>query len=344
LAISTYIRETLLFYNSAVLPGFGAFEIVYESAEVKDGSLKPPKPRLIFNKENTLNDNILSSKIVEAEDISSDEAHQKIQEFIDEIRFSLNKKESYNIEGVGVLSQDENNGFHIKKDDSLNIDLENYGLESFELDSSTEELEEIKIEVKAEPALIKKQPEVSVVSEEGRKQNRHTIWVLSGSVVVVLTAFIIIALTTDLFDNNIGINKLFDDTKAISDTDQGYTSIDEDEFDFDEMVSDLEKDIDSLTSMENALDFSRSEAVNESSESVYAEYHLICGSFSSLNNAELLSQQLTMEGFPAIVIDRGDGLYRVSAISYRDKQQALTELYKFRKRKDMKNSWLLGLK
>ena len=138
MAISTYIRETLLFYNSAVLPGFGAFEIVSESAEVKAGSLKPPKPRLIFNKENTLNDNILSSKIVEAEDISSDAAHQMIQEFIDQIRFSLNKKESFKIEGVGILSQDEDNVYHLEKDANLNIDLENYGLDSYELDSSEE--------------------------------------------------------------------------------------------------------------------------------------------------------------------------------------------------------------
>jgi SPOR domain/CCDC81-like prokaryotic HU domain 2/CCDC81-like prokaryotic HU domain 1 len=348
LAISNYIRETLLFYNSAVLPGFGAFEIVNESAEVKAGSMKPPKPMLVFNKENTLNDNILSSKIVEAEDVSSEEAHQKIQEFIDEIRFSLNKRESFVIEGVGVLSQDENNVYHLEKDVSLNIDLENYGLDSFELDPSAEEepsIEKVvKAEKKMETPVVKKQEEIPVPSEEVKKQNRNTVWVLSGSVVVVLLAFIIIALTTDLFDNNLGISKLFNDKENVLETDQSYTSIDENDFDFDEMVNELEGNIDSMTSMENALDFTNSEAVNEASDNVYAEYHLICGSFSSKKNAESLSQQLTLQGFPAIVIDRGDGFYRVSAISYRDKQQALTELFKFRKRKDMKNAWLLGLK
>lgn len=358
MAISNYIRETLLFYNSAVLPGFGAFEIINEPAETTPGRLTPPKSKLIFNKENILNDNILSSKIVEAEDISPEMAREKIQKFIDEIRFRLYKEEGYEIKGVGILYKDENNDFQINKDEGLNIDLGNYGLESFELDSGPDEKEEsaekevlkkevpreVKVQEKAKLTSEKISQEITVPSEDTKKHNRNTIWVLSGSVVVVLIAFVIIALTTDLFDNNTGVFKLFSVQEKPAEVKDDFKSAEEDDFDFDAMVSEMDKDIDSLTSMENALDFTNSEAVDEASENVYAEYHLITGSFSSKANAEALSQQLTLEGFPAMVIDRGDGFYRVSAISYRNKQEALKELFKFRKRKDMANAWLLGLR
>jgi len=350
LAIQSYIKEVLLFYNSAVLPGFGAFEIEREPSEVVSGKVFPPKPKLVFNKENTLNDNILSAKIVEAEDISTEEAHQKIQEYIDKIRFSLNKKEAFEVEGIGKLWLDDDNNYRLEKDASLDLDFVNYGLAAFELESAEEEESK-------EDNTAAEMPKETTVKPEAREEekppsytparqnnNKGILYVLSGSVVVILSAFIILAFTTDLFDNNPGLESIFGSSDYVTEENQDYTDISEDEYEFDQMVSELEEDIDSATTMGNALDFTASEPVNEKSTTSYVEYHIIAGSFHSEDNAQKLSRTLSMEGFPCLVVNRGDGLYRVSAISFKDKETALKKLYEFRERKGMEKAWLLGLK
>jgi len=94
----------------------------------------------------------------------------------------------------------------------------------------------------------------------------------------------------------------------------------------------------------NALDIDEAPATPARSEtSGYIEYHIIAGSFESGSNAQELQQKLTMAGYPSMILNTGDGFYRVSANSYTDKEKALQELYLFREREQMENAWLMAL-
>lgn len=174
-----------------------------------------------------------------------------------------------------------------------------------------------------------------------RRKNRNILWILIGTAVVILLAFILLPLKTNLFNHGLNLGFL---NKADSFMiDDNFAELNDEDMDFDALVDKVEKDIDSVTETGSGSDYSTAEEVNEKSTGKYAEYHIIAGSFKSNKNASQLQQSLTMDGYPSLVIERGDGLYRVSAIGFNDKEKALNELQKFRGRKGMKSAWVLGL-
>jgi cell division protein FtsN len=115
------------------------------------------------------------------------------------------------------------------------------------------------------------------------------------------------------------------------------------------MVNDFEKEFDSKTEAENALDPSKDnklqipETVVVPEKQAEGSYHIIAGSFRDTENAEALQRKLAMEGYPAVVIEPGNGIYRVSAIAFTNKNKALEELVRFRKQTGLEDSWLMTL-
>jgi nucleoid DNA-binding protein len=348
LKISDYIAELLLFLEKVVLPGFGTFEIQRKPAIIEDNKVIPPGITIRFNAEDTLDDNMLSSKVAEAEELELDEARQRVLEFIDEIKFALNKGEKYSMPGFGELFLDENNNYKFVKDPGFRIDFEGSGFEAFELDSS--DLEAVKLEqtessenVKAsftderplpitdDPYLIE-EPRVND-HPETHKTNRNFLWILSGSVVVILLSFGILFLSTDIFTNfDYSFLKVWD--KQESSTPRLILGDDE-AFD-----KEFEAAIDSLAKIENDLEPEKEEILIPS---VYAEYYIIAGSFSLMKNAEDLQKDLALSGYQSLIIDRGDGFYRVSAISFHNKEEALIALEEFKGSTPYKTAWLMGI-
>ena len=175
-----------------------------------------------------------------------------------------------------------------------------------------------------------------------KRKNRNTLWILIGSAVVILLAFILLPIKTNLFNNGLQLGFLNRADSFI--IDDNFSELNDEDMDFDALISKMEKDIDSATGKEVVKEYSKAEEVNEKTIGKYVEYHIIAGSFKSKKNASKLQQNLTVDGYPSLVIERGDGFYRVSAIGFKDQQTALNELNKFRGRKDMKSAWILGLK
>jgi len=343
LNIQDYIIEVLLFSEKVNLPGFGSFTIYKKAAEVYGNKVNPPISELRFDSSETLDDEVLAIKISEAEGQSLDIAKQQVLEFIDKIRFSLDKGEKFSIPGFCTLFRDSNNKIDLEKDPALVLDFENFGLESFELDDIEEEetitnseKEEI-IEAKKDEESYAKEEKVPVIRvPSNKKNNRSTVWLIVGSVVVIAAAFIIVPLKTSLFDSNLGFDSFFDEKELVVDDD--FSDTEDGEFSFDALVNELEDNIDSATTMVNAMN-----PVPVMETIPKAEFHIIAGSFKDSKNAELLQKQLTMEGYPALIIEPVSGIFRVSAISYSNKNKALDGLISFRKDMNMSGAWLMNL-
>jgi len=114
-----------------------------------------------------------------------------------------------------------------------------------------------------------------------------------------------------------------------------------------DLKSELGDIIDSITAQENAL------VLPETTEPIvsevisnpeYEEFHIIAGSFKDKVNAGILQKSLTEQGYPALVIQQGDQLYRVSAVSFKDKEEGLQELSRFKQKTRNNAAWLLKLK
>lgn len=392
LNIQNYIADALTFRKNVYFPGLGTLKIVRHDADIDEGSFIPPQSELVFSTGETLpDDDFLVKKISDGEEISKEEANQRILEYIDEIKFAFNKGEEHSIPGVCKLRMDDDNNIKLVADTEFMPDPNEFGLERFELEGfekedagdyeydegsekdqkserielaldgdpdmhkfeetyiSRKQSEEEKEEITTSPPLPPETPPAfpePEASDNGRS-NRNFIWIISGTIVVILAALILIPLKTSLFNESIDFDDIFGGSKELEVNDD-FSDVEDEEFNFDEMVNEMEKDIDSSTRMENVLvpiesgEQLPSESVDEAVKE-YVEYHIIAGSFRDLENAQDLQKELTLLGYPSLIIEPGNGVYRVSAISYKDKVTALNELVKFREASGLSTAWLMNL-
>jgi nucleoid DNA-binding protein len=368
LALLEYIKDQLLFNDTVTLPGLGSFEIRKSASRIEGSKIIPPGLQVVFNTEKSLDDGSLAKNIASAEDISQDEASQKVLEYIDGILFALNKGETYVFAGFGKLFRDSENVIRFERNPAYKIDFESYGLESFELDPIEELMKEENIskqkqkdnqkegsnDTNGSPEAkkansVNQQPGTTVLTGAGweplpsgeNKNNRSLFWILTGAAMVILVSLVLIKMTTGLLDGT-GL--------SVFDSGQNKNSElfpEEETWDIESTLNgELGEIIDSMTVQENALTLKetsepRNTTAPETGE--YKEFHIIAGSFKDKENAGILQQKLTEQGYPALVIQQGDKLYRVSAISFRNKEQGLNELGRFKQKTKNNAAWLLGL-
>lgn len=379
LALLEYIKNQLLFIDTVTLPGLGSFEIRKIASRIEGKKIIPPKVHVVFNSEKSLDDGILAKSIASAEDLSQEEARQRVLEYIDEILFALNKGEEYIFSGFGKLYRDSENVYRFEKDPAYQVEFESYGLESFELDPIEDLLQEKIVSEKEEKKhnIIPSEEKATRQKGNGKvitsslkdtsikdvkniieaeksadlgheasplkenNNNRNIFWILAGAVIVILISFVLIRMTTSLLDGSgligFGIGK--GDKTEIFPEDNNWN-----------LESTLNRElgdaIDSLTLQENALTIEKpiepqDKIYVEASE--FKEFHIIAGSFKDKENAGILQKQLTEKGYPALVIQQGDRLYRVSAQSFKSKNQGLQALSQFKQNTKNNAAWLLGL-
>lgn len=413
--IQNFISRFLLRHDTLDLPGLGTIKKIRTEAGFEKGEIRPPGSRLIFSSEESADkDNLPIKDIAEGEDISLEEANQRVLEFIDDIKFAFNKGEAFTIEAVCTLSLDENNNVRLDQDPDFIGDAESYGLESLEFEddkkesgeekietedkteeekefynekmswvldeeqdmhkfeetyvtgsydkkkeaeksrdevSDKEELHEEKLKVPQSPPPPPSSPPYSPtrVMEMRKRSVRRKLNIglaIAGVAILIVAAFIFIPIRLDFFENEINFDDIFGSSEEMEVNDD-FSDIQDEDFNFDEMVDDLEKDLDSSAKMDNALDIPEESAEEEqiapAGEEEYVEYHIIAGSFRDYENAKELQQELTLQGYPSLIIEPGTGIYRVSAISFRDKVTALNKLVEFREKTGMSTAWLMNL-
>ena len=213
-------------------------------------------------------------------------------------------------------------------------------------EESSESIQE-NVEEKKEATEVWDKPPEPVLpvyeSHYRRRRKKKKTWIILSSILIfLLLAIIIIPIKTDLLGDRFDIRRLFKDEELNIDDD--FTDAEEGEFSFDRMVNELESDIDSATSPENALGIKPgNQAEVNVNEADYTEYHIIAGSFRDLENAQELQKSLSLEGYPSLIIKLDNGIYRVSVISFRDKATALNKLVEFRAKSGMSEAWLMNL-
>ncbi len=184
------------------------------------------------------------------------------------------------------------------------------------------------------------------MKRKGRRRGLRIALTITGIVILIIAAFILIPVKTEIFTNDIDFHDIFGSSGEMEVNDN-FSDVKDEEFDFDEMVDGLGDELDSSARMENALgmpeESSEKAASVDGDKEEYIEYHIIAGSFRDYENARELQQELTLMGYPSLIIEPGNGIYRVSAISFRDKVTALNELVAFREKTGLSTAWLMNL-
>lgn len=82
--------------------------------------------------------------------------------------------------------------------------------------------------------------------------------------------------------------------------------------------------------------------VEEEGPETFYRYYVIIGSFRVLDNARNYKTELKEKGFPAVILENEDGLYRISVGAYNEEVPARNHIARIRSQYDQYNDvWLL---
>lgn len=127
--IASHIEKLLFLHDALVIPSFGGFTAMRAPAGVDyvGGAVTPPSKTLTFNENLTVDDGILVDDLVAAYHITTEEAREAIQQFVDQIQTQLNQREIVTLSGVGRLYKN-----YVQKiqflPDATNFHAGSYGL------------------------------------------------------------------------------------------------------------------------------------------------------------------------------------------------------------------------
>ena len=109
--------EILLLQNDCVIvPQLGGFVAHHVDAryDSRDNMFLPPMRTLGFNQKLQINDTLLAQSYIEAYDISYPEAMSRINDDVNELKQRIENEGSYALNGIGVLSYNENGSYEFK--------------------------------------------------------------------------------------------------------------------------------------------------------------------------------------------------------------------------------------
>ena len=214
-----YIKQLLQEKQSVILPGFGTLKLAESQPELTRSvsKLSPPGIKVKFDATLSKDDEELSTVIASGESISEEEAKQRVLEFVDEIRFALDKGDVYKMTGVGNFFRDEDQKIQFEADKSWIIDPEQFGLDTIELLELEDEHEDNEKSTEVEPAdqetaeqqtdplkettakISQEAVAADISGRNGRRMSKtwRVIWIVAASLAVVLIVMLVIPVNED---------------------------------------------------------------------------------------------------------------------------------------------------
>lgn len=315
--IDIYLNTLLKEHDCVIIPHFGGFISNYQPAFVYSTTttqFSPPKKSILFNKNLNHDDGLLLNHICKENGLNYPEAKSQLYYAIDKIIKTLKSEKEYTFESIGTFIINTNNRLQFTPNLSENYLTSSFGLTSFNFPVLNKDIT-LRRRKTFTPEDVKK-----IVNT--KKIKRPVVF----ASILLAVAFVGVNLNEnvhlssfDFFSKiNIEQSRHIDNSPTHADTKQAAT----------EENSSVENLLEKTTSKQQALMYSESKT----------KFYLIAGCFSDLYNADKLAQELELDGFsPEIII--GKNMYRVSALSFSDKKDALNSLITHRKDK-MKDLWI----
>lgn len=105
--IATYIQELLATNNRVIVPNYGAF-LVRATSKSKDANTLEEKLKdVYFSPFLKFNDELLEKYIIKKEDVTKEQANEKITTFINDVKKELDLEKPFIIEGFGLFVADK---------------------------------------------------------------------------------------------------------------------------------------------------------------------------------------------------------------------------------------------
>lgn len=329
--IGKYVRMLLDERKRVILPGFGNLEVKSpEGAEAPSGSrINPPGISVRFDTGFSKDDGELAEALAAGEELEREEAHQRVLELVDAIKFALDKGEDYLLPEAGTFSRDEDGKIRFQADPDWVLEPGLYGLESMDL----LELEELPEEETAEEQEAQTAPKITTLATpvpKPKAKRWRVIWLVAALLIVVLVVLILIP-PAEVENGNGGI-RFFNKRPDREVVEQDKPSTDQQEIEPDGPIADPETE---TPLPEPEVD--QTLPVEETNS-----FFIIAGSFKNLKNASDLQDKLNERGFQAEVMITENRMYRVSVASYATKREAEKGLSQITSEPGLQSCWLLS--
>jgi len=363
--IATYIQELLATNNRVIVPNYGAF-LVRATSKSKDANTLEEKLKdIYFSPFLKFNDELLEKHIIKKENITKEQAAQKITEFIDTVKKELEQEKPYTIEGFGEFVADKQGKVQFNTVEAKEVETPKETkkpaakttttTKKATVAKETKAVKKAKIEekpkaeettktasqaVKKETKLEEFKPEkkeeekapptqtksIYNYKKEKKPINKGLVW--SIAIGVPLAAVFVWALL-----NFSTIKKVFDKDKAKT-----------------EKVAQTKKTTKKKTATKPEAKQEAKKQETEKAEPKKTEvkkpevpqkkYYIIAGSFKNEKYAISYLNKLKTEGYNAEKLEQRNGMFAVSFNSFADKRKAIAE-YKFLAQEKGLQAWIL---
>lgn len=299
--IKAIIRELLFAHDCVILPGFGGFIGNFSPARINKttGTFYPPVKQISFNRNLNHNDGLLISKISQAAGVNYGEARHLTEEFVRALKGSLAKGEKVLFDHLGSFKNNIENSVQFEPEPNINYYTGSYGLESFQC------IPLRKYDVRNR--VIRHIDREPIMSPSARKN----LW-RAAVVIPILALLIAVPLRTDLFKSRVETTSL--NPLVTAEFENNRRAIDEAAV----FVPD------SSISAEPETPAPEPVIVPVTVNAEEHHYCIITGSFKSEENAISHVNSLKEDGFNPEISQASNGFYRVTAMTCRNLETAVT--------------------
>ncbi len=314
LALARVISEN----QTVTLPGFGVFKATKTEFYIHpvENSFAPPSLKLEFIYDGKCVSEDFFTQIATDQNIEIEEARQKVEDFVKELKIQIQRGSNAKIQGIGEFYITTRKTVNFRQIEDFSLAKESFGLKAFKLSPIKKDVLDTKI-----PSNV----------EKTKKQKRNNFKKLLPYAAI----FILIAGSTVIYfaffhNNNDQKPAQQETTVVVSDQKPETKPI---------QVSDsIPQDTMSIDS--NINNSVQSEAQNIEAKSLEKKYFIIAGCFKDETLANNLVYKLKSKGYPASLEGKtGSGLFRVCYDGYStwdDAAKAVKEINK----KEGKSLWI----
>lgn len=331
--IDQYIRSLLFEHDCVIIPEFGGLLTRRAEAGFVNGKgvYAPSRKKLGFNEVLKLDDGLLIYTISIYEKISRQDALHRVREYVDNLHSRLSAGEKVELKGIGVFTSNQEGKYVFDPDCSTNFDTDCYGLTEVPVKALVQE-SEIAEEVYQEKYFA----ETKITENAGR--NGIFKWAGWAAAAVLTGLLFFVGAYGDSFSNSQGSAnpfQAFNPANIYKNVTEAFSS---------------QKTVDSESlskpgSVENTSPGSISPELSADSDThigssqiedietnaeiptpAIKKYELIVGSFTTIEAAEKLKEDLIKKGYSsAYIIDRAERkFHKVAALGTDNLNEAYT--------------------
>ena len=375
--IINYLIELLKDNECVIVPEFGAFISQRRSATIDYANHRfmPPYKELVFNNKLTNGDDLLLNYIMQKENITKDEAIDKIQKFVNQSAAILDVNFELELEGLGKL-RNFGGDYVFETNKEINILGDAFGLTSFNYQPifRTETYQVIKEKIVIEQKQKNTEYSIAIdsveeVSSETPKTRKPNLFRTFAYTTLAFLLIFLINWTTEKSDSQLASwnpflysspNEFFikvlegQEVEEVLEGIEGIEGIEEievaevtEEIEVAEVTEEVEvievtEEIETTEVTEEAEETEIPEILNSSDPQILNSYYIVGGSFQTEESAEKCVNSLRKQGFEnASSLEKNNkGNIRVYYESFAEKADALIRLDEI-KRDYNESAWLL---